>query len=246
MRNWKGPRIRLPATSYEERCRERESGTLTASMLREEGIMNMLTKNRIIEQGDEYLAPTGEWKSVPKEDHGLQIMFTKYEKVRRPSEAPIGQPNPVVVEHNTVVPRTEPIRTEPKPIEQINEAIERKLPTVVSVKAHKSPFIELSENLVERAKLMADRAEEKRDAELKRAGVALSDNFSKTWPPVVTFPPVWTGRNGTFQTLGLNMTELSGKIMLQPIGKRGNGNCVIEFPVSIIPDIVDWLLRHQR
>ena len=49
--------------------------------------MNTLTKNRILQKGDEY-RNNGEWKSVPKENFGLQIQFTDYKEVRRPSETP--------------------------------------------------------------------------------------------------------------------------------------------------------------
>jgi hypothetical protein len=47
--------------------------------------MNTLTKNRIIQEGDEY-KDNGKWKPVPKDDFGLQVMFSKYTEVRRPSE----------------------------------------------------------------------------------------------------------------------------------------------------------------
>jgi hypothetical protein len=63
--------------------------------------------------------------------------------------------------------------------------------------------------------------------------------------------PVWTGRNGTFNGYGINLTRLNGlggmmtdRVMLTPIGKRGEGNCIIEFPVSIIPQLIDWLEKQ--
>jgi hypothetical protein len=49
--------------------------------------MNTLTKNRILQKGDEY-RDNGEWKPVPKENIGLQVMFTPYPECRRPSEKP--------------------------------------------------------------------------------------------------------------------------------------------------------------
>src|ERR1044071_9251104 len=51
--------------------------------------MNTLTPNRILQKGDEY-RDNGSWKPVPKEEIGLQVMFSKLKKheLRRPSEAP--------------------------------------------------------------------------------------------------------------------------------------------------------------
>lgn len=52
--------------------------------------MNTLTKNRILQKGDEYFEPKkGKgWTAVPSENFGLQIQFTDYKEVRRPSEQP--------------------------------------------------------------------------------------------------------------------------------------------------------------
>jgi hypothetical protein len=47
--------------------------------------MNLLTNNRILQSGDEYSDGVA-WHPVPDKDFGLQIQFTKYDKVRRPSE----------------------------------------------------------------------------------------------------------------------------------------------------------------
>jgi hypothetical protein len=60
--------------------------------------MNTLTKNRILQKGDEY-RNNGEWKSVPKENFGLQIQFTDYKEVRRPSEQPFQQGSETVTRH---------------------------------------------------------------------------------------------------------------------------------------------------
>jgi hypothetical protein len=49
--------------------------------------MNTLTKNRILQKGDEY-RDNGAWKPVPKDNFGLQVQFTDYMEVRRPSETP--------------------------------------------------------------------------------------------------------------------------------------------------------------
>jgi hypothetical protein len=60
-----------------------------------------------------------------------------------------------------------------------------------------------------------------------------------TWP--------WTGRNGTFNGKAIEFCSAFDGTMIQmfPVGKRGVGNCLISFPTSIIPQIVDWLLRQQ-
>jgi len=52
--------------------------------------MNILTKNRIIEKGDEYRYIGGEWAPVPEKLIGLQVTFSGCDEVRRPSEEPLG------------------------------------------------------------------------------------------------------------------------------------------------------------
>jgi hypothetical protein len=50
--------------------------------------MNTLTKNRILQKGDEYFDDDKGWKPVSKDNFGLQVMFSGYSEVRRPSEKP--------------------------------------------------------------------------------------------------------------------------------------------------------------
>lgn len=78
--------------------------------------MITLTKNRIIEAGDEY-RNNGEWKPVPASIVGLQVMFTTYEEVRRPSATPpptalhpsvVELMNPAIVKRDNIV-ATKPI-----------------------------------------------------------------------------------------------------------------------------------------
>jgi hypothetical protein len=217
--------------------------------------MNTLTKNRILEPGDEY-KDGDKWKAIPKIDLGLQIMFTKYEQVRRPSEKPpekILSAVPVLADpaseagearESTNVksaafseqdsrggalppPQNPPSGVKPKPsgagttsaiIEQwVKEKVEARFPRKDSFMPVKIP----------------------------PAGIAKIP-FPKGSPPCV-----WTGRNGTFNGKGIDMRINEdalpefNKIQIRAVGVRGLGNCLIEFPASIIPEMVDWLLRMQ-
>jgi hypothetical protein len=64
-------------------------------------------------------------------------------------------------------------------------------------------------------------------------------------------PCYWTGRNGTFKARALNLHKLphsgtDGMIRVVPQGKRGAAkNAMIEFPVSIIPQVIEFLKEHQ-
>jgi hypothetical protein len=58
--------------------------------------------------------------------------------------------------------------------------------------------------------------------------------------------PIWTGRNGTFTGYALEAMRANDNIMLSPIGKRGVGNCCIQFPISVIPALVDWLEEQSK
>jgi hypothetical protein len=57
--------------------------------------------------------------------------------------------------------------------------------------------------------------------------------------------PIWTGRNGTFTGYGLDARSIGENVMLSPIGKRGVGNCTIQFPTNVIPKLVEWLQRQK-
>lgn len=248
-----------------------------------ESQMNILTKNRIIEPGDEYR--DGEtWKPVPKDDHGLQIMFTKYVEVRRPGEKPVskqngaeGTPTPTdrmpkataervpsasgtVERKPSAPPLAQPDYPKPKPLSATMATRGKELPTVVSTKAHtRNP----------------EGHGHKKHLHLTATAKAIKAIMSAMPPPpivkplpstvaacanetVIPYPapsaarrsPIWTGRNGTFVARKLNVIAGTGAsegiIKLIPEGKRGMArNAVIEFPASIIPQLTDWLLRHQ-
>src|SRR5215469_11485 len=58
---------------------------------------------------------------------------------------------------------------------------------------------------------------------------------------------VWTGRNGTFGCLGIDMANYDGSfVSFVPLGKRGQGNCIIQIPVEAIPQIVEFLNRQLK
>jgi hypothetical protein len=53
---------------------------------------------------------------------------------------------------------------------------------------------------------------------------------------------IWIGRNGAFNQTAINMINVGEKIHIVPQGVRGIAkNAVIEFPASIIPQIIKWL-----
>lgn len=62
--------------------------------------------------------------------------------------------------------------------------------------------------------------------------------------PIAKVKPSWTGRNGTFLGYGLHMHRIGDMIAISPVGKRGPGNCLIEFPAACIPQIIDWLTNN--
>lgn len=209
-------------------------------------------------EGDEYLDTNMVWKPVPKNDFGLQIMFTKYAEVRRPSEtttktisgeAHTGKTAEKQVPGVLPPPPPQPPKplTPPKPLaDTFGKAKAKVLPTVVSTKAHtkpeRRPHIKMPEAIV-------------------LAVAAFDPTVVKPLPSVVAACApsiaidikepgnIWIGRNGTFNMtgLGLNMTNKGESVQIKPIGKRGLAkNALIEFPASIIPQVIDWLLRHQK
>ena len=230
--------------------------------------MTTLTPNRIIQQGDEYIDPKGTWKPVPKDDYGLQVMFTKYPEVRRPSEAPQKETTTVKLPH---IGKTVEVLL-PKPISPISEkprqtsqeiadplevkanlipmtpeqlAIQAGLPTVISPKAHEAPWIK---EHVETHPTMPPAPEPPAPEPLAQNGI-IKIAFPKPDPTdliAVSTQPIWTGRNGTFTGYGLEAMIANDNIMLSPVGKRGIGNGCIQFPKSVIPQLVDWLLRQQK
>lgn len=238
--------------------------------------MNTLTKNRILEAGDEYRA-NGIWKPVPDTDIGLQIGFTKYSEVRRPSEAPPATPHgvpytPEVADYLKAQQQQEPftpwqdLLTEkqkaelPPHLQQGSQTVRQesaKLPIAGSIPAPASKPI--SPNAPEAPKAedetstpaathpVAGGSPTAEDILLKmplhRVGLGTSQDSI-----IVKYPKgndcIWTGRNGTFNGVALEAMSFNDKIMLSPMGKRGVGNCTIQFPVSVIPDLIDWLQRQ--
>src|SRR5262249_32056807 len=120
--------------------------------------MNILTKNRIIEKGDEFRHADGRWMPIPDANIGLQIMFSKYTEVRRPGEEPVAKYHDKVTpeghpEEMPEKPRAHPEEQAPENTAEALEAfVERGLkaqeaadtaasylPTVISEKAHSRP-----------------------------------------------------------------------------------------------------------
>ena len=240
---------------------------------------------------------------MPKDDYGLQVMFTKYTEVRRPTETPFvhggapaikhdettfpvphpdkggpsSDPHPLPTARNAktsdrakrtpsantvqtdaasggetnltvkVVDPTDSRGTPERPVvitklAQSEKEIEANgLPTVVSHKAHKP--IRVSD--VTRAKEAF--AELKRMERERYAGItaATPSSFMRE----IKFPAgspktIWTGRNGTFNSLGVELQREAGTDVcsIVPQGKRGTAkNAIIEFPVAAIPQMIDFL-----
>jgi hypothetical protein len=156
--------------------------------------VNTLTKNRILEAGDEYRDKDGNWKKVPTTELGLQIMFSPYNEVRRPGEAPAQLPPAQLA--RTQIPAATPLPLAEGPREKVAPSTQ--------VRWDKGPHC------------------------------------------------IWTGRNGTFKAVAVNLHRLPGNMLdgdiirIVPVGKRGAAkNALIEFPVSAIPAIIDWLGQHE-
>jgi hypothetical protein len=271
--------------------------------------MNILTKNRILQQGDEYFEPKGSkgWTPVPKNDYGLQIQFTPYKEVRRPTETPFvhgGAPaikaGPISRE-TAVTTRDSKSETEQPakvatptlPISPDNVALTTALPNVAKAEKGKTPAPTLSgagephpasylptivskkAHLIgvgikydsgEIVKTLRETPETSNIATTEVAKSPVSPTplaatvkaaydgnglvkiaFPKPDPTdliAVSEQPIWTGRNGTFTGYGLEAMTVTSNIMLSPIGKRGVGNCAIQFPKAIIPELIDWLKKQ--
>jgi hypothetical protein len=204
--------------------------------------MNTLTKNRIIEKGDEFRHADGSWLPVPDKSIGLQIMFSNYKEVRRPSETPPSSNGNVVVtpieqpEQGSQVARQESAKL---PIEgsiPSPASTARELPTVVSRKAHsRTPLSDIPMVPVP----ATSKALEAHPMAVM--GECINIPFGSGGPNCI-----WIGRNGTFNQTAINMVDMGEIIRVVPQGKRGIAkNAVIEFPKSIIPQLADWLLKRQ-
>lgn len=64
------------------------------------------------------------------------------------------------------------------------------------------------------------------------------------WSPS-TVIPTWMGRNGLFNAKGVYLTRMGDLIRITPRGMRGVGNCHIEFPMSAIPKVIEWLDKQK-
>ena len=53
----------------------------------------------------------------------------------------------------------------------------------------------------------------------------------------------WIGRNGYFKSKAIALTKSANNtVMIEPITTRGvTGRCLIEFPTSIIPEVIKFL-----
>jgi hypothetical protein len=90
-----------------------------ASTDSKETTMNTLTANRILQKGDQYLLKAtnteagAKWTEVPKEEWGLQIMFSKFKgfELRRPTEKP-SNPDAIWPNPQTISPKVEGVRSD--------------------------------------------------------------------------------------------------------------------------------------
>ena len=250
--------------------------------------MNTLTPNRILQKGDEY-RDNGAWKPVPKDDYGLQIQFTTYKEVRRPTETPFVHGGAPAIKHTE--PDKAPAPAPAAPLAQSEkEIVDAGLPTFVSRKAHSGKPIGFDH----KGKLVREKPETSKDATTEVAESPASPVPACTYdptgpapfPPIVpdpvpcpncgnilcgndpcvhtivgpkattyaeiTFPvgsphTIWTGRNGTFNSVAVNLHRYKGTDVcaIIPQGKRGVAkNAIIEFPITAIPQMIDFLKRQ--
>jgi hypothetical protein len=224
--------------------------------------MTTLTKNRILEKGDQFFNGTG-WVPVPATDLGLQVQFVKYKEIRRPSEAGKDLPAPVLAEPKEL----SPIRAAKAELSEAraggearestlqtrttNEVVAGSPPRTVADsrggQTLSKPISPESEKPPSGAIVtpMAE-SEPKAAPSIHSDGAAGSRLATTICFGETEFPPLWTGRNGTFHGYAIACAPMNpDKIILQPVGKRGVGNCMIEFPKAIIPQLVDWLLQQE-
>jgi hypothetical protein len=231
--------------------------------------MNTLTANRILQKGDEY-RDNGAWKPVPKDDYGLQIQFTTYKEVRRPTETPFVHGGAPAIKHTE--PDKAPAPAPAAPLAQSEkEIVDAGLPTFVSRKAHSGKPIGFDH----KGKLVREKPETSKDATTEVAESPASPVPACTYDPTgpapfpplppapvglsapttyqeITFPvgsphTIWTGRNGTFNSVAVNLHRYKGTDVcaIIPQGKRGVAkNAIIEFPITAIPQMIDFLKRQ--
>jgi hypothetical protein len=225
--------------------------------------MSILTKNRILQRGDQFYDGAN-WKDVPAKDHGIQILFTKYDKVRRPSEAdPTPQTNgKTLAVSRDLTPDYEAVGKTISP-DSGNRAGSRSVVTPAKAESDSDPALSRSgageRPLLER---LAAKAKPEPEPEPKMRKVAEVHDAEQPerplLPPSVNLsgdlifakghkPCQWLGRNGQFDCVGLNMFKgNTGTIWITPFGKRGLGRCMIEFPESEVPRIIEWLQKATK
>lgn len=210
--------------------------------------MNTLTKNRILQEGDEYNYDNKEpWKKVPKNDWGLQILFSPYKnmEVRRPSEKPVSVPllpDETLGATGEIVKRISP---KPRALNATAAAESDKTPVASHSATGESPTPEPRTDEASGLPLYVPKKGEKMVT--VGAGFSPSNDIVKIKFPKTTTPPIWTGRNGTFNGYGLDLMQIADEVvMLSPIGKRGVGNACIQIPISVIPQLVDWLSQQHK
>jgi len=150
--------------------------------------MNLLSKHRILQEGDEWKTDAGEWKTIPSAEFGLQIMFSKYnnKEIRRPSEPDSGNVTltPISPKDENVHPKAESDKspapshsgagtfTPPKPLSDTYGKAKPKpaLPTVVSKRAH-SRTGEIDRSTEERGAMLkkAEAAGKKAESDAKKS-----------------------------------------------------------------------------
>lgn len=219
--------------------------------------MSILTKNRILQKGDEFF-DGAHWKAVPAKDHGIQILFTKYDKVRRP-----GEPDPKP-QGNGKTNLAEPSRS--PGTQGKADAEGDRTPRSGVAPAPGIPPVQADHPPIETQKVIASIHQEleKNLNPVPYAKPAPAPEPTEPEPEPPTPPPSvnlqgdlmfkkghkhcqWLGRNGQFECVGLNMFKgNTGTIWITPFGKRGLGRCMIEFPVDEVPRIIDWLQKATK
>jgi hypothetical protein len=220
--------------------------------------MNTLTKNRILQKGDEY-RDNGTWKPVADKDFGLQVMFTPYKEVRRPSEKPpkglLCEDAEAMTEFHKSISQDECPRHRMQLKKNCPECAAEKAISpdsgerpAAKAEKEKTPLPltgDIDNNYKPAPKTETEKAIEKAKVIGASTGV-IKIKFPKSTGKI----PHWTGRNGTFNGYGVGMTVFEDydntSVMMQPIGKRGYGNCLIEFPTAIIPQMIDWLAQVHK
>jgi hypothetical protein len=210
--------------------------------------MNILTKNRILQKGDEYYDGKT-WKPVPESDFGSQVVFTNYKEARRPSEEPPKNfPVPVLATPITDECGNGGAR-ESTPSPQTDSKIDSRGGEKSAIQWETDyPGVKSQPISPDNGERPVAKAEGEqvtlRPVARMQGERPITINYPHNAPPCI-----WIGRNGTFKQRGITMHKLQGDdvIRIRPIGKRGVGkNAHIEFPTSTIPQIVDWLLRQQK